>query len=88
MIGDLTDKRYGDPRSLGATTAGLHIFTDDNALLLGRAIAAGAEEIQPPTEMFYGANSAALRDPFGHVWILLTWHEDLAPSQIEARARS
>jgi PhnB protein len=87
MIGDPNDKRYGDPRRLGASTAGLHIFTDDNAALLRRAVEAGAEEVQPPTEMFYGANSAALRDPFGHVWVLLTWHEDLDPSEIEARAR-
>jgi PhnB protein len=45
---------------------------DDNTALLRRAIEAGAQEIQPPTDMFYGANSASLRDPFGHVWVLLT----------------
>jgi PhnB protein len=87
MIGDPDDKLYSEPRALGRTTAGLHIFVDDNAALLRRAVNMGCEEIQPPTMMFYGANSASLRDPFGHVWVLLSWKEDLAPAEMERRAR-
>jgi PhnB protein len=45
----------------------------------------GAQQIQPPTEMLYGASSASLRDPFGHVWGLLTWREDLEPAEMERR---
>jgi PhnB protein len=85
MIGDPDDRLYAEPRAVGRCTAGLHIFTDDNATLLRRAVAAGAEEIQPPTAMFYGANSASVRDPFGHVWVLLTWKEDLDPAEMERR---
>jgi PhnB protein len=77
MLGDPDQKLYGDPRSLGRCTAGLHIFVEDNAALLRRAVEAGAQQVQPPTAIFYGANSASLRDPFGHVWVLLTWQEDL-----------
>ena len=88
MIGDPDNKLYGEPRALGGCTAGLHIFVDDNAALLRRAVAAGAEEIQPPTEMFYGANSASARDPFGHVWVLLSWHEDLDPAEMEKRGNA
>jgi PhnB protein len=86
MIGDPDDRLYGEPKRLGRCTAGLHIFLDDNEALLRRAVAAGAEEIQPPTDMFYGASSASLRDPFGHVWVLLSWKEDLNPAEIEQRA--
>ncbi len=64
-IGDPDAGFYGEPRQLGGCTAGLHIFADDNATLLPRAVQAGAKEIQPPTEMFYGANSASVRDPYG-----------------------
>jgi PhnB protein len=88
MIGDPDNKLYGDPRTLTRCTASLHVFTNDNAALLRRAIKAGAEEIQPPTEMFYGANSASVRDPFGHVWVLLSWREDLPPAEMERRAQS
>jgi PhnB protein len=88
MIGDPAGRYYGDPRTLGACSAGLHIFTDDNEGLLQRAVAAGAEAIQQPTEMFYGANSASLRDPFGHVWVLLTWKKDLDPEEMERRGKA
>jgi PhnB protein len=26
--------------------------------------------------MFYGASVGSVRDPFGHVWVLLLWKED------------
>ncbi len=87
MIGDPDGKLYGEPRSVGRCTAGLHVFTDDNEGLFRRATDAGAEPVQPPTDMFYGASSASVRDPFGHVWVLLTWNEDLSPAEMERRGR-
>jgi PhnB protein len=88
MLGDPDEELYAEPRALGRCAAGLHVFTDDNVAVLRCAVEAGAELIQPPTEMFYGANSASLRDPFGHVWVLLTWHEDLAVEEVERRGGS
>jgi PhnB protein len=88
MIGDPDDGLYGEPRALGRCTAGLHIFVDDNEAVLRRAVEAGAEQIQAPTDMFYGANSASVRDPFGHVWVLLSWKEDLTPAEMERRGRA
>lgn len=88
MIGDPDDRLYGDPRAVGRSTASLHIFTNDNAALLRCAVDAGAEEVQPPTEMFYGASSASVRDPFGHVWVLLSWKEDLSPTEMERRGNA
>jgi PhnB protein len=88
MIGDPDDRLYGEPRAVGRCTASLHIFLDDNVALLRRAVEAGAEEIQRPTDLFYGANSASLRDPFGHVWVLLSWNQDLAPAEMERRGNA
>jgi PhnB protein len=88
MLGDPDGKLYAEPKTLGRTTAGLHIMVDDNAAALKRAVAAGAREVQAPTDMFYGANSASLQDPFGHVWVLLTWKEDLPPAEMEQRAKA
>jgi PhnB protein len=89
MIGDPDNEQvYGDPRTLGRTSASLHIFVNDNQTLLERAVGAGATQIQPPTEMFYGATSASLRDPFGHVWVLLSWKEDIDPGEIERRGKA
>ena len=88
MIGDPDDRLYGEPDTLGRCTAGLHVFTDDNAALLRRAVEAGADQIQPPTDMFYGANSASVRDPYGHVWVLLSWKQDLDPAEMERRGNA
>ena len=86
MIGDPGDGGlYGQPSKLGGCTAGLHVMVDDNEALLRRAIAAGAEEIQPVTQMFYGASTGSVRDPFGHVWVLLSWKEDPDVAEIERR---
>ena len=63
MIGDPDNKLYGEPRALGRTSASLHIIVNDNEALFRHALQAGAQQIQPPTNMFYGANSASLRDP-------------------------
>jgi PhnB protein len=87
MIGDPTDRDlYEEPRTLGACTAGLHLMVDDNHALMRRVTDAGAVEVQPITDMFYGASSGAVRDPFGHVWVLLSWTEDLTAAEIERRA--
>jgi PhnB protein len=88
MIGDPDGNVYGEPRALGGCTAGLHVFTDDNAALQQRALEAGADLIQAPTDMFYGANSASVRDPFGHVWVLLSWTDDLEPAEMERRGKA
>lgn len=86
MLGDPDERQYAEPRQVGRCTAGLHLFVDDNASVMARAVEAGCEQIQAPVDMFYGASSASVRDPFGHVWVLLTWKEDLEPSEMERRA--
>jgi PhnB protein len=88
MIGDPDETFYADPRKFGRCTTSLHIFVKDNEALLRRAVEAGAEMVQAPTDMFYGANSASVRDPFGHVWVLLSWKEDLEPAEIERRGKA
>jgi PhnB protein len=85
MIGDPDHTLYGEPQALGSCTASLHLFLDDNEAFLRHAVEAGAETVQPLTEMFYGASSASVRDPFGHVWVLLSWKEDLDPAEMERR---
>ena len=87
MMGDPDHALYAEPRELGRCTAGLHLFVEDNAAVMKRAVEAGCERIQSPTEMFYGASSASVRDPFGHIWVLLTWKEDLPPREMERRAK-
>ncbi|RJL35548.1 VOC family protein [Bailinhaonella thermotolerans] len=84
MVGD-ADAPFQDPVAAGGSTVGLHVYVEDVDALSEQAARAGAEVLQPPADMFYGARSAILRDPFGHVWVFLTHTEDLPPEEIARR---
>lgn len=70
MLGDAKDP-FSAPGVGGAGVA-LHVFVPDVDALTAQAVDAGAELLAPPTDMPYGARQSMLRDPFGHVWIVLT----------------
>ncbi|MBK3624181.1 VOC family protein [Streptomyces asoensis] len=73
------------PASLGGTSVALHVHVPDVDGLAERAAAAGAELLQPPTDMFHGDRTAVLRDPSGHLWIFLTHVEDVPPQELARR---
>ncbi|MFG2279802.1 VOC family protein [Streptomyces asoensis] len=73
------------PASLGGTSVALHVHVPDVDGLAERAAAAGAELLQPPTDMFHGDRTAVLRDPSGHLWIFLTHVEDVPPEELARR---
>lgn len=56
------------PTTLGGTTAALMLYVDDVDAAWERALAAGAEEVFPLEEQFYGEKGGRVRDPFGHTW--------------------
>jgi PhnB protein len=70
MLGD-ADAPFSPPGTAGPSV-GLHVYVPDVDGLTAQAVAAGAELLSPPADMFYGARQSMLRDPFGHVWIFLT----------------
>ncbi|MBZ4017134.1 VOC family protein [Streptomyces purpurogeneiscleroticus] len=84
MVGD-GDGAFRTPREAGGTTVGLHVYVDDVDTLYRRAVAAGTESLQPPTDMFYGDRTVMLKDPFGHVWVFLTQVEELSPEEVARR---
>ncbi|MFD7630543.1 VOC family protein [Streptomyces sp. NPDC059851] len=74
------------PASLGGgTTVTLHVFVPDVDSLAERARAAGAEILQPPTDMFHGDRTVVLKDPSGHIWVFLTHLEDVSEAEIRLR---
>ncbi|MEZ0068159.1 PhnB protein [Streptacidiphilus sp. MAP12-20] len=56
----------------GWTSVVLHVYVPDVDAVTAQAVAAGAELLTPAADMPYGIRQSMLRDPFGHVWILLT----------------
>jgi PhnB protein len=63
------------PPSLGGrTTSTINLTVDDATAWFDRAVAAGAVAIRPVTDEFFGRHGK-LRDPYGHVWSVVTLKE-------------
>jgi PhnB protein len=74
------------PTTVGGNPISLMIYVEDSDKMFNAAIAAGATEMRPLQDQFYGDRSGTLKDPFGHVWTVATHKEDLTPEEIDARA--
>ena len=60
------------PNTLRGTPIVLYLYTEDVDALHERAIAAGARDGYPPTEMFWGDRVCLLFDHDGHAWNFAT----------------
>ena len=58
------------PAKVGGTPVYLDLETDDVVAAFDAAIAAGATAIREPTDPSLPVQSAKVRDPFGHVWLI------------------
>lgn len=89
MLADVCEEEgFRDPRSLGSSTVGLHLYVEDVDAMYARAVEAGAKALSPVTDQFYGDRSGKLEDPFGHLWFISTHKEDLTPEEINRRAEA
>ena len=73
------------PESRGGTTAGLHLLVEDVDAVFSAALAAGAKELKPVSDQFYGERSGKLADPFGHVWYIAMLKEQLSDEEVQRR---
>ena len=68
--------------------ASLYVYVADVDEVYTKALASGAAEIMPPTDMFYGDRHGGIVDPAGNMWWIATRIEDLDQEEIQRRARS
>jgi len=73
------------PQSLGGTSVSIHLYVEDVDAEFRRAIEAGAKELRPLKDQFYGDRSGTLKDPFGHVWTMASRKEEVNADEIERR---
>jgi PhnB protein len=76
------------PEALGGSPVSIHLYVDDVDAFFKRALAAGARELKPVADQFYGDRSGQLEDPFGHLWWVATHKEDVAPEEMQKRVRA
>jgi PhnB protein len=77
MLSDTFDE-FGDhdgtkpPPEAGGASVTVHLDCDDVDRAWKKAVKAGATEVMPLADQFWGDRYGKLRDPFGHVWSLAT----------------
>ena len=73
------------PQSRGGTTVSMLLYVADADAVFDRAIEAGATELRPLCDQFYGDRSGAVTDPWGHVWSIASRTEEITPEEIQRR---
>jgi PhnB protein len=74
------------PKRFGGTPVTLSVYVDDVDAVFKKALAAGATQLRPVENQFYGDRSGQFEDPFGHKWSVATHVEDVAPDEMARRA--
>ena len=74
-----------DPKKLGGTPVTLTIYVEDVDKTFQSTLEAGAKELQPVEDKFYGDRSGQLEDPWGHRWNVMTHIEDVSPEEMQKR---
>jgi PhnB protein len=76
------------PETLGGSPVNIHLYVEDVDTFFKRAVAAGAREVKPVMDQFYGDRSGQLQDPAGHLWWVATHKEDVPPDEMHKRVQS
>jgi PhnB protein len=73
------------PDSIGGSPVTLHVAVDDPDAAMAQALAAGAQELRPVKDQFFGDRSGTLIDPYGHHWTLHRTITPMTASEMQAR---
>jgi PhnB protein len=76
------------PQANQGSSVSLMLYVEDVDKVAARAVAAGARELRPVQDQFYGDRNGTFADPFGHVWTISTHKEDLSDEEVRQRAAS
>jgi len=80
------DMNIRGPKSVGGTPVTVLVYVEDVDRAFERALKAGAKELRPVQNQFYGDRSGQFEDPFGHQWNVATHVEDVPPDEMAKRA--
>jgi PhnB protein len=72
-------------QTIGGSPIGLCLYVKDVDALAKQAVAAGAKEVKPVQDQFYGDRSGTFSDPFGLQWTIATHKEDVSPEEMKKR---
>jgi PhnB protein len=86
LADEMPDQGGRSPKSIGGTPVSFFVYGENVDAAWKRAVDAGATEVVPLADQFWGDRTGCLEDPFGHRWWLAQHLEDLTPEQIRKNA--
>lgn len=87
MLADELTGMSKSPQALGGSSVVLNVYVNDVDQLFNQAVSAGAKVTMPLANQFWGDRYGQVSDPFGHHWALGQHVEDVAPEEMEKRAK-
>jgi PhnB protein len=87
LADEMPETGFKGPQGYGGTPVSTLLYVDDVDKCFKQALDAGATELRPVADQFYGDRLGTLSDPFGHVWSLATHVEDVDPAEMDRRFR-
>jgi PhnB protein len=86
LADEMPDAGNRSARAIGATPVTVMVYVDDVDSVFQKALAAGAKELRPLENQFYGDRSGGFEDPFGHSWFVASHVEDVSEDEMMRRA--
>jgi PhnB protein len=83
MLGPESPEMGGkSPGTLGGSPVTIMVYTRNVDAFHSRATAAGAKEVRPLQDQFWGDRTCALVDPDGHSWYVAQHMKDVTPEEM------
>jgi len=70
-------------QTVGGSPISFYVYVEDADAAFKKAIAAGAKQQYPLTDMFWGDRMGTLEDPFGHKWTIAQHIKDVSPEAMK-----
>ena len=86
LADEYPDMDFRSPKAFGGRRSTCISTSPDVDAVARQAVAAGAKEVRPVKDQFYGDRTGSIEDPFGHVWHIATRKEDLSEGELKRRA--
>ena len=86
LADEYPDMGYVGPKAIGGSPVTIAVYVEDVDKTFDAARKAGAKEIRPVENQFYGDRSGQFEDPWGHRWSVATHVEDVPPDEMAKRA--
>jgi uncharacterized glyoxalase superfamily protein PhnB len=84
MLNDeMPDMGSRSPQAYGGTPVKFYVYLENVDAAWKRAIDAGAKQVIPLQDMFWGDRMGCLEDPFGHFWNLAQHVADPTPEEMQ-----